>query len=273
MYLYLVLTLASIQSQKAKFGLDVYRHKYEVDLYNENNYDKIGSLLSNINEANRLIFDVCETIEPESGLLMTNSKPSCEYNISYINDTEIILSGIRPILRNFLNLEKKRLCNEEKLECGELTIIVKLIDLINSVIVIALNNNNTIDLWKNLEIIDFKNLFSFYISSITNIEIITNITLSKQKANLILEQAKRKIQDELDENSFSFYSNMFSYFLGKPIKHSVIFIGNLVGSLFGEVVSSGYQQIDPSLSTETKLYLFGGIVSLVIIKIILGKII
>lgn len=273
MYLYLLVILTSVQAKKAKFELDLYRHDYEIELYNENNYDKIGTLLSNINQANRLIFDVCETIDPETGLLVANSKPSCEYNISYINDTDIILSGIRSDLRNFLNSQKKRLCNEEKLECGELTIIIKLIDLINSVVEIALNNNNTIDLWKNLEIIDFKNLFNFYINSITNIEIITNITLSKQKANLILEQAKRKIQDEIDENSFSFYSNTFSYFLGKPIKHSVIFLGNLVGSLFGEVVSSSYQQIDPSLSTETKLYIFGGLVSLLIIKIILGKII
>ena len=85
-----------------------------------------------------------------------------EYNISYINDTDIILSGIRPDLRNFFKFSKKD-CVMRKNWSVQLTIIIKLIDLINSVVEIALNNNNTIDLWKNLEIIDFKNLFNFYI--------------------------------------------------------------------------------------------------------------
>ena len=268
--LLLITLLATVNAKKAGFELNIYRPNYEIETYS-NSYDKIGTLLTKLNDANRLIFDVCESIEPASKMIGTETKPSCNYNISYINDTEVIISGVNGQIRNFLNSQKKRFCDEEKLECGELTIIIKLIDLINSVVTIAINNNHTMDLWKNLEIIDFENLFNFYSKSVIDIEIITNITLSKQRANIILEKAKRKLQEERDKSSFDGISSTFSYFLGTPVKRTIVYFGNVIGSVLGEVVSSTYEQIDPSLSTESKFYLLGGVVTLIMFKILICK--
>ena len=68
--------------------------------------------------------------------------------------------------------EKKDLCKQEKIECGELTLLTKLIDLINNAIHLTLQTNYTNELHTNLIIIDFYNQYSTLKSSLYNIDIL-----------------------------------------------------------------------------------------------------
>ena len=206
----------------------------------DNEYKRISEFLHIINDANRIIFDTCESIEEELGLFDKSNKPSCRYNMSFINNSEVQVSMIGENTRNFIQKEKRKLCKKEKIECGELTIILKLIDIINSATKLSITLNNTRDLWTNLELIDFYDLNTVYLKSLNNYEILTNITLAKHRANIILNNEKRKLKLT---NNFNSNTNLLEKYLSNPIRDFTKFIGNSIGSLLGSFVGSTINEI------------------------------
>ena len=132
--------------------------------------------------------------------------------------------------------------------CGKLTITIKLLDLLNSAIDITVNNSN--NLWFNLEIIDFYDLFNLYKVSIDNLEILTNITLEKQKANIILSIEKHKLKEQMKAIELDKFKNTLNTYISKPIKNGIVFIGSTLGTTLGTTVgtainSTVYEAIPP----------------------------
>ena len=88
--------------------------------------------------------------------------------MSYIHNDEVVVNDIPKEIKQFLNDRKKELCKNEQ-ECGEVTIIIKFIDLLNNAIRFTLLSNNIQQLNDNLKIIDFFDKYISYKLSITNI--------------------------------------------------------------------------------------------------------
>lgn len=214
-------------------------------------YQSITKFLTKINEATRVVYDTCDILEDTTSYLVT-SKPSCGYNVSYINGDLIAVYDIKPDLRTFFVAEKKKNCKEEKIECGTLTIVIKIVDLINSALNIAMDLNNTQNLWNNLEIIDFYPLAELYINAINNYDILSNITLSKHKANIILLREKNRLNREYNYERAWFMDTMSNY-IGNPIKNTLVYLGNTVGTTLGTTVRTTFNEITPDISLEAKL--------------------
>ena len=155
-------------------------------------------------------------------------------------------------MRKFFVKEKKHFCKEEEIECGTLTIVIKIVDLVNSALIIATDLNNTRNLWTNLEIIDFYSLADLYISSINNYDILSNITLSKHKSNIILLKEKNRLNIEFKNEKAWFYSTIDEY-IGQPIKSILVYVGDTLGSTLGTTVRKTLSEITPIISNEIKL--------------------
>ena len=104
--------------------------------------------LSKINEGNRIIYDMCELLDETYSIISGTNKPSCGYNVSYIDTDIIYVYHIKADIRKFLQDEKKNFCKHQKIECGELTIIIKLLDIINFATDLSVKTNNSISLNK-----------------------------------------------------------------------------------------------------------------------------
>jgi len=235
----------------------------ELSIYdNANNITniKIINFLYKINEGQRLIYDMCEVLDETYSIISGSNKPNCEYNISYIDKTDIQVYNIKKDIRTFFQEEKKNFCKKQKIECGELTIIIKLLDIINSAIKLAFINNNKDDLWTNLKIIDFNELFNLYANSLNNVNILTNITLAKQKANVILEIEKNRLRKEISRTWLQQSTNKISIYLGEPIYNLL----NYAGSSFGDLLSTTVEHSLPKLSMEYKCII--GLVLILLIK-------
>ena len=83
----------------------------EVQVINSNyvEFDELFIFLHKINEGSRIVHDMCESLEDKSSMLYGTNKPSCQYNVSYIKDTEIVVSNIRILLENFLWIKKRHI--------------------------------------------------------------------------------------------------------------------------------------------------------------------
>ena len=168
-----LLPLVSISS----FSTEItYRSNSSVDV----NYDKTNliQMIKKINHGNRVVHDMCESLEEKYSFISGSNKPSCRFKVSYINKTNINLYKIKEEVRNFIITEKKLMCKDEKIECGSLTVILKILDLVNAAIDVSINMN---DFVINIELIEFDVLFDTYISALDNMELLTNITLSRTK--------------------------------------------------------------------------------------------
>ena len=218
-------------------------------------YELLTKFLTKINEASRVIYDTCDLIDDTTSYI-NNNKPKCNYNVSYINVDVISVYDISDEMREFFVKEKKNFCKEEQIECGTLTIVIKIVDLVNSALFIATDLNNTQNLWTNLEIIDFYALAELYISSINNYDILSNITLSKHKANIILLKEKNRLNKEYNHERAWFYDSINQY-IGSPIKNTLIYVGDTLGSTLGTTVRQTYNEIIPVISFEVKVITIG----------------
>jgi hypothetical protein len=217
----------------------------DISIYTSDNDIFIMEYLQKINEGHRFINDMCETLDEKYSIISGTNKPSCDYNISYINNTEIILYSVNKKIKQFFIDEKKEFCKNEKIECGELTVILKLLDLINSAVKVSINNPNFNELILNLKLIDFDSLFGLYKSSLFNEDIIVNITLAKQKTNVILTKEKNRLNTYVNKANFDKLSDNINTWIGKPIKNTLTYSAN--------VVSKTVESIIPDLSIEIKI--------------------
>ena len=238
----------------------------DVQVYNSNyvEFDELFRFLHKINEGSRIVHDMCESLEDESSILYGSNKPNCQYNISYINETVIVMSNIKDPVRDFFMDKKKEYCKLEKLECGELTITIKLLDLVNSGVMLTYNQNIS-DLWVNLQIIEFHDLFKLYVTSLNNVELLTNITLAKQKANLILNREKNRLKAEESKNTMYGYLGRFSTWIGTPVKDTLVFAGGTIGTTLGTTIGTTVGEISPIINSEFKIFI-GVILLIILIK-------
>jgi hypothetical protein len=202
-------------------------------------YSFIKSFLYDVNEGSNFIIDKCEILDETYSIISGTNKPYCYYNISYIDNNEIIVNYIDERIMDFLKKEKKIYCKKELIECGELTILIKLLNLINSAIYLSVNNNNINDLITNLKIINFDELYNLYKNSLNNIDILTNITLYKNKVNVILNKEKNRLNKLLSETYFEKITNNVNIYVGNPlnmlIHSSVDTFKNIIYNLFPEI--------------------------------------
>lgn len=228
------------------------------ELVNYNNYDieydTIYDMIKKINNGNRIIHDTCEMLDEKYSIISGSTKPNCKYNVSYINNSNIIMSEIREDIRTFLQKEKKEMCKNEKIECGELTIVIKLLDLTNSMIKICIETNNLPDIIKNIELIEFNELYQVYVLSLNNLKVLTNITLSKHRANVILNREKIKLMKQLNRNNFDRFTDLIEVYFSEPIKNVFLYAGKTVGSTIGIFIGSTIDTLSNSvtLSNEQK---------------------
>ena len=216
-----------------------------VSIYPNDSKPYLIGFLKKINDGHRIINDMCETLDDTYSIISGSSKPSCEYNISYIKDSGIMVYYVNENIKKFFLKEKKNFCKLEKTECGELTIILKIFDLINYGVKISLLNLDYDTLIINLNIIDFDSLFSLYKTSLYNDAIILNITLSKQKANVILTKEKNRIHAELNKISLSRVSNNINTWVGGPVKNILTYAGY--------TISGTIESLVPNLPMDIKI--------------------
>tara|TARA_B110001469_G_C9459222_1_gene231502 strand:+ start:50 stop:550 length:501 start_codon:yes stop_codon:yes gene_type:complete len=148
--------------------------------------------------------------------------------MSYINENKIIIYGIDESIKKFFLEEKINFCKQEKIECGELTIMMKLINLLNSAVHISINTKNINDFIINLDIIEFEPLFKLYKSSLFNTELLANITVRKQKANILLTREKNRLYNEQNQNSifnYNYFKSFFNTLNNETQKQSSDYIG------------------------------------------------
>lgn len=217
------------------------------------------NFLTTINEGAQLISDVCDDLDEKYSIINSNTKPNCYINISYINNDKFVVSRINEKIKTFFLEQKKEKCKNEQIECGEVMIIIKLLDLINNAIKLSMLSNNLSQLDKNLQIIDFYDKYITFKYSLTNIELLTNITLSKQKLNVILTREKTRLKRELNKASYDYITEFISTNIGIPLKNVFVYTGNIVGETFGETINN----IIPSLTIEGKLIVFLGLIYLI----------
>ena len=203
------------------------------------------SMVRKLNHGNRVVHDMCESLEEKYSYIRGSNKPSCRYNVSYLNGSEVMLYKIKEPVREFLLKEKKTMCKDEKMECGSLTVIIKILDLVNSAIDVSMNGNN---IGVNMELIEFDVLFDTYISALDNAELLTNITLSRTKSNLILSREKEKLKTQMNRHGVWRVGDTLSIYIGEPIKNTLVYTGTMLGSTLGSAVGSTIDGVSPSVS-------------------------
>lgn len=212
---------------------------------------KIIDFLYKINEGYRTIYEICENTEIETSTpfnLRGDTKPNCKFNMTYIkNSNTIIIYTIPEEIRTFMYNTKNIKCNNQVIECGILTIVIKLLDLVNSAVKITAENIDY--LWTNLKIINFEDYYYLYLNSVSNNEIITNITLSKQKANIILETEKNRINKMKTKNWINSITGSIDNYMGTPIKDTGIYLT----STFGDLFSNALEHSIPNIAFEYKI--------------------
>ena len=222
-----------------------------------NTIGTILGLVKKLNEGNRIINDICEMLEEKVGFISGSDKPNCRYNASFVSNNTINMFDVGENVRQFLLNRKKENCKAEKLECGELTVILKVEDLINSIVHISLELHSPQELVVNINTISFDELFTLYVSSLDNYEVLSNITLKKQRANVILDRERQRIKQIQGRGSMQRFADDISIYFGEPLKDSLGYVGNTIGSTLGNLLGSTIDGTSPSLtiSNENKLIL------------------
>ena len=218
----------------------------------------IINLLSSINEGTQLINDMCENLDDKYTIMSGYTKPECDTNVSYINQNDIVVFKISNKIKKFFQEQKKEYCSSEQIECGEITILLKMLDLINNAVNLCVVSFDLPELDSNLKIIDFKDRFITYKYSLNNIEVLTNITLHKQKITVILTQEKTRLKQELNKASYHYVGEFVYSNIGVPIKNVFVYSGRLIGETFGQTI----ENIIPSMSVEGKIIIFLGLIYL-----------
>ena len=251
-----LLPLVSISS----FSTEItYRSNSSVDV----NYDKTNliQMIKKINHGNRVVHDMCESLEEKYSFISGSNKPSCRFKVSYINKTNINLYKIKEEVRNFIITEKKLMCKDEKIECGSLTVILKILDLVNAAIDVSINMN---DFVINIELIEFDVLFDTYISALDNMELLTNITLSRTKLNIILNREKEKLKAQQNRQGVWKIGDTLSIYIGEPIKNTLTYTGDVIGTTLGSTLGSTIDGVTPSMSLGYENKIIIGLLSVLI---------
>ena len=230
----------------------IFQHNKETENY--------VNFIKKINEGQKKISEMCDVLDETYGIISGSNKPECNYTIPFVNENEIVVKKIDYQVKKFFQEERIKFCKSQKIECGELTIILKLFELINAAITISLKLVNSEFLWINLDIIQFNEFFELYISSLKNIEILTNTTLSKQKANVILEIEKNRIRSQLSKTWINSIQSDFNIYLFNPITD--VLYGT--GSILYDFTENGLNIVMPEISYMTKLIILS--VLIIILK-------
>lgn len=222
---------------------------------------KLLDFIRKINHANHIVNDMCETLEEKVGLWSGSDKPNCQYNASYIINSSIVVFHVGANVRNFFLTRKQTSCKEAKMECGELSIIIKLVDLVNSLVHISSKVSSTSELFLNLEATSFDELFQTYVESLDNTEILANITLRKDRANSILERERQRIRRQSSRSRSEDFFESIQDYVGTPIKSLFTFAGRTVGEAVGSTLEGATESI--GISRENKLFAFAIIILLI----------
>ena len=171
-------------------------------------------------------------------------------------------------VRAFLLKRKQTTCKKSDNACGELTIILKMIDLVNSLVYISYKLNTLPDLFKNVEAISFYELFQTYIETLENHELLANITLRRELVNSIVERERMRIRRVNTMTSTESFMEYTQIYVGMPIKSTFIYVGETVGSTIGTVFGSALSGTGEalSISSENKLIMLAFFAILLIRK-------
>ena len=161
-----------------------YTNTNEIPKYDIMEKENVIDLLYKINDGYKIVYDYCENLELNDGYIFKNDKPDCLFNYSYIDSNNgiklyTIQSDVRTMFKDYKNI----VCKTNDIECGEFTIVLNMIDIINSVITIILEDVNNPNIWNNIRAIDFYPQIDFLKDAVNNVEILTNITQNKDKIN------------------------------------------------------------------------------------------
>ena len=216
---------------------------------------KIIEIIKKMNKGHRVVNDICEMLEEKNVFWSGTNKPDCRYNISYISNNIIHLYNIYENVRKFIFNRKKIHCKKFEIECGELTLIIKLIDLLNSIVSVSMKITSISDLLVNIEVVSFNEMFDLYISSLDNDEILSNITLRKQRANLILDREQMRLTSIRDQHYIYKIGSNINNYIAEPLKTSLGYIGNTIGNIIGCTLGSAIESTAPAfnISGENKL--------------------
>ena len=236
------------------------------NVYMDESIVPIFNFLFKINDGKRIIRDYCEMIESDSSMfnMKSGTKPNCLNNHSFIDSNNTInVYRIDEDLREFFINKRNSFCEKQELICGELTILIKIYDLIQGAQDILLEDLDNHNIWLNLRIIDFDNLYNLYTSSLDNIELLTNITLRRTQANVYLEREKTRMTKEINMYTYERAIDTINYFIGQPIKDTVNYSFNGVAEIFTNTISN----ILPELSFDSKI-----IIGILVFLLIRGRI-
>ena len=233
----------------------------EVSKHGEEENRNVIELLTKVNDGYKIIYDYCENIQLNTGYIFKEKKPDCYFNYSYIDgNNDIHLFKVNNDIRSMFKDYKNTVCNEKKFECGEFTIVLKLLDIINSAIQIIMYDSNNKNIWNNLKVIDFYPQVEFLKYAVNNIDILTNITLKSDKINLILTEEKNKLSNKMNEEGINKFVGYVYNIIGSPIKKTGTYFGSLVGEAVGETID----KVIPELSSDTKIIII--IVLIILLK-------
>lgn len=224
---------------------------------------EFSDLLFKVNEANRKINDYCDIIDIDEGILVNEKKPTCNTNFSYVDSNFTIhLFKNKHNVRTFFDKKRTHYCKIENILCGELTILIKMFDLINGLTDVMMQTPHTYESFVfNINVIDFKNLYNLYITSLDNTELLINITLKRQHANVILEKERTRLSKLMNQAYYERFADNANLYVGQPLFNSVKYVGSSVGTIISDTINS----VMPDLSFEAK------IIMLVMLLIILKK--
>lgn len=236
---------------------------YEIESIKTVDIDFIESFLSKINKGNNLISDICDSIEPTNSIFNNVEKPDCNIDIAFVDNNIIDIRFINEEIISFLETMKKHFCDLGEIECGEIIVGLKMIKLINQGVQITNKTNNLESIKFNINIIDFYDRFDNLAGILNNLEILTNITLKKHKANNYIEYQKYLMKQKNNLQWYESWSISFQNSLGNPIKNIILWTGSTLGEGIGSIFT-GF-----SNNTVGNIY---SIVVILIIVIILKKI-
>ena len=126
---------------------------------------------------------------------------------------------------------------------------VKMVDIINSAIVIINKDINNVNIWNNLEVIDFHPELTFLKKSINNIELLTNITLKKRKIDLLLEDEKERLDNEYIQIGVKKHINTVYNYIGNPTER----IGSYISSFIGNTIGGLVDNVLPEFNLDSKI--------------------
>lgn len=216
--------------------------------------EEIAEFLFKINEANRKINDYCDIIEVSEGMLINEKKPYCVRNHTYIDSNYTIhMFKNEENVRIFFEQKKREFCIKKNILCGELTVLIKMFDLINGVTDIMMKTPHTYQtLMFNLNVIDFKKLYHLYLNSLDNNELLINITMNREYVNVLLEKEKTRLSKIMNQAYSEKFADTVNMYIGAPIFSCFRYVGSTVGVIFGEAING----MVPEMNFESKIIIF-----------------